>query len=204
LLDALCFLCFFLLSAAFLSVLRAAGPSLRRVSLCFGLLTAAAISCFGLVKVSKKNNAAQPDTRHAASCADAFCPAPPPVRLGLVVCPVGYIKKEKSKKESKRKEKKANKKREIRTDTPRRAASCAPPFSSGRVFFVGVRVAYYQKKVEEVAIVSVEKPAGYLVALVSLCSFFLSTPCSFLALCFQQLSVRFSTFIQLCIIVRLC
>jgi hypothetical protein len=45
---------FFLLSAAFLSVLRAAGPSLHRVSLCFGLLTAAAISCFGLVKVSKK------------------------------------------------------------------------------------------------------------------------------------------------------
>jgi hypothetical protein len=39
-------------------------------------------------------------------------------------------------------------------------------------FLVGVRVAYYQKKVEEVAIVSVEKPAGYLVALVSMCSFF--------------------------------
>jgi hypothetical protein len=39
-------------------------------------------------------------------------------------------------------------------------------------FLVGVREAYYQKKVEEVAIVSVEKPAGYLVALVSLCSFF--------------------------------
>jgi hypothetical protein len=39
-------------------------------------------------------------------------------------------------------------------------------------FLVGVREAYYQKKVEEVAIVSVEKPVGYLVALVSLCSFF--------------------------------
>jgi hypothetical protein len=61
-----------------------------------------------------------------------------------------------------------------------------------------------KKKVEEVAIVSVEKLAGYLVALVSLRSFFLSTPCSFLALCFQQLSVRFSTFIQLGMIVRLC
>jgi hypothetical protein len=164
---------FFLLSAAFLSFLRAAGPRLRRVSLCFGLLTTAAISCFGLVKVSKKKNEAQPVTRHAASCADTFCPAPPPVRLGLVVCPVGYIKKEKSKKKESKKKENKKKKREIRTDTPRRAASCAPPFSSGRAFFwLESLLHIIKKRVEEVAIVSVEKPAGYLVALVSLCSFF--------------------------------
>jgi hypothetical protein len=50
---------FFLLSAAFLSVLRAAGPSLCRVSLCFGLLTAAAISCFQKKERSPAGHAAR-------------------------------------------------------------------------------------------------------------------------------------------------
>jgi hypothetical protein len=41
------------------------------------------------------------------------------------------------------------------------------------VFFLLESVLHIiKKKAEEVAIVSVEKPAGYLVALVSLCSFF--------------------------------
>jgi hypothetical protein len=138
---------FFLLSAAFLSFLRAAGPRLRRVSLCFGLLTTAAISCFGLVKVSKKKNEAQPVTRHAASCADTFCPAPPPVRLGLVVCPVGYIKKEKSKKkESKKKENKKKKKRNPNGHAQACCVVCTAVFQWPCFFLVGVFVAYYQKK----------------------------------------------------------
>jgi hypothetical protein len=71
-----------------------------------------------LVKVYKKNNEAQPITRHTASCADAFCPAPPPVRLGLVVCPVGYIKGKSQKKESKKKEKKKTKKEKSERTRP--------------------------------------------------------------------------------------
>jgi hypothetical protein len=110
----LCFLCFFLLSAAFLSVLRAAGPSLRRVSLCFGLLTAAAISCFGLVKVSKKKqrSPAGHAARRVLRGRVLPCAAPCSSRSG---CLSGWIyKKRKVKKRKvKQKKKKKTKKRNL-------------------------------------------------------------------------------------------
>jgi hypothetical protein len=72
----------------------------------------------------------------------------------------------------KKKSKKKEKKRNPNGHAQACCVVCTAVFQWPCFFLVGVRVAYYQKKVEEVAIVSVEKPAGYLVALVSLCSFF--------------------------------